>query len=133
VLLAERRQLNRKVAIRSLTIDCVHTEYVRFGVAELRFEWNPDKSAANARKHGVTFDEAESVFADEQALLIDDPEHSAAEERFVLLGLSAMLRVLVVVHCYRGMTRSFASSQRGRLLNRSGSGTTRGGDDEKGV
>jgi hypothetical protein len=70
-------------------------------VAELRFEWDPDKSAANARKHGVTFEEAESVFADEQALLIDDPDHSEAEERFVLLGLSARLRVLVVVHCYR--------------------------------
>jgi hypothetical protein len=70
-------------------------------VAELRFEWDPTKSAANKRKHGVAFEEAESVFADEQALLIDDPEHSDAEDRFVLLGLSATLRVLVVVHCYR--------------------------------
>jgi hypothetical protein len=69
-------------------------------VAELRFEWDPTKSAANKRKHGVAFEEAESVFADEQALLIDDPEHSDAEDRFVLLGLSATLRVLVVVHCY---------------------------------
>jgi len=70
-------------------------------VAELRFEWNPTKSAANKRKHGVAFEEAESVFADDHALLIDDPEHSEAEDRFVLLGLSAKLRVLVVVHCYR--------------------------------
>lgn len=70
-------------------------------MAELRFEWDPVKSAANARKHGVTFEEAESVFADDHALLIDDPDHSEAEDRFVLLGLSATLRVLVVVHCYR--------------------------------
>lgn len=69
-------------------------------MAELRFEWNPTKSAANKRKHGVAFEEAESVFADDHALLIDDPEHSEAEDRFVLLGLSAKLRVLVV-HCYR--------------------------------
>lgn len=55
----------------------------------------------NRRKHGVSFEEAEGVFSDEQALLIDDPEHSAAEERFILLGLSHMLRVLVVVHAYR--------------------------------
>lgn len=70
-------------------------------VAHLRFEWDPAKSAANARKHGVTFEEAESVFADDHALLIDDPDHSEAEERFVLLGLSAKLRALVVVHGYR--------------------------------
>jgi uncharacterized protein len=70
-------------------------------VAELRFEWDPSKSAANKRKHGVAFEEAESVFADDHALLIDDPEHSEAEDRFVLLGLGAKLRVLVVVHCYR--------------------------------
>ncbi|MDH5537604.1 MAG: BrnT family toxin [Betaproteobacteria bacterium] len=70
-------------------------------MAELRFAWDPTKSAANRRKHGVTFAEAESVFADDHALLIDDPDHSHAEDRFVLLGLSAKLRVLVVVHCYR--------------------------------
>jgi hypothetical protein len=70
-------------------------------VAELRFEWDPAKSATNARKHGVSFEEAEGVFADDRALLIDDPDHSETEERFVLLGLSAKLRVLVVVHCYR--------------------------------
>lgn len=70
-------------------------------MAELRFEWDPTKSAANKRKHGVAFEEAESVFADDHALLIDDPDHSDTEERFVLLGLSAKLRVLVVIHCYR--------------------------------
>lgn len=71
-------------------------------MAELRFEWNPTKAAANLKKHGVGFDEAKSVFADENAKLIDDPDHSEDEDRFVLLGLSASLRLLVVCHCYRG-------------------------------
>ena len=67
----------------------------------LRFTWHAPKAAANARKHGVTFAEAKTAFSDEAALLLDDPEHSRAEERFILLGLSAALRLLVVVHCYR--------------------------------
>jgi len=66
-----------------------------------RFVWDPRKARENVRKHGVSFEEAETVFSDEEALLLDDPDHSAAEERFVLLGLSASLRVLTVVHCYR--------------------------------
>lgn len=70
-------------------------------MAALRFEWDPRKAAANRRKHGVSFTEAESVFADEHALLLADPDHSEAEDRFLLLGLSGALRVLVVVHCYR--------------------------------
>jgi hypothetical protein len=70
-------------------------------MGQLRFEWDPRKASTNRRKHGVTFDEARTVFADEHALLADDPDHSADEERFVLLGLSTALRVLVVVHCYR--------------------------------
>jgi hypothetical protein len=70
-------------------------------MGELRFEWDPAKATANERKHGITFAEAESVFSDEHALLLDDPDHSSTkEERFILLGLSAGLRVLVVVHCY---------------------------------
>ena len=67
----------------------------------LSFDWDPRKNAANQRKHGISFEEATAVFSDEQALLIDDPEHSSDEERFVLLGMSATLRVLVVCHCYR--------------------------------
>jgi hypothetical protein len=70
-------------------------------VAELRFEWDPRKDADNQRKHRVSFEEAESVFSDEHALLIDDPEHSTTEARFVLLGLSIRFRVLLVVHRYR--------------------------------
>ena len=70
-------------------------------MSDLRFVWDPRKAKANQKKHGVTFEEAESVFLDEQALLIGDPEHSEDEDRFVLLGLSTRLRILVVCHCYR--------------------------------
>lgn len=67
----------------------------------LSFEWDERKAAANAKKHGVSFEEARSVFVDEQAKLIDDPDHSDDEDRFVLLGLSGALRLLLVCHCYR--------------------------------
>lgn len=73
---------------------------LRFDVA-LRFEWDPRKAAANVRKHGVTFADAQTVFGDEQARLIDDPDYSSDEERFLILGLAASLRLLVVAHCYR--------------------------------
>jgi hypothetical protein len=65
-------------------------------VSELRFEWNDAKHAANIRKHRVSFEEAEGVLANEHALLIDDPDHSDDEDRFILLGISAHLRMLVV-------------------------------------
>jgi uncharacterized DUF497 family protein len=67
----------------------------------LRLEWDQQKDATNRRKHGVSFEEAQTVFFDDHALIIPDPEHSKTEERFVLLGLSSTLRVLVVCHCYR--------------------------------
>jgi uncharacterized DUF497 family protein len=70
-------------------------------MSDLRFVWDPRKAKENARKHGVTFEEAQTVFLDDNALLIGDPEHSADEDRFVLLGISTRLRVLVVCHCYR--------------------------------
>jgi uncharacterized DUF497 family protein len=69
---------------------------------ELRFEWHSTKSAVNAKKHGISFDEAKSVFSDENAKLISDPDHSDDEDRFLLLGISVRLRTLVVCHCYRG-------------------------------
>lgn len=72
-------------------------------VSTLRFEWDSRKAEANARKHGVTFEEAQSVFSDERAKFIDDPDHSHEEERFILLGLSSSLRLLVVCHCYRDL------------------------------
>ena len=68
---------------------------------DVRFEWDPAKAAANVRKHGVSFEEAQTAFVDDYALVVDDPEHSADEARFILLGLSASLRVLVVVHVLR--------------------------------
>jgi len=68
----------------------------------LRFEWDNLKATANLKKHGISFDEAKSAFYDERAKLIDDPDHSEAEDRFILLGLSHSLRVVVVCHCYRG-------------------------------
>jgi hypothetical protein len=70
-------------------------------LSELRFEWDARKNGSNKRKHGVSFEEACTVFYDDRALLISDPDHSEDEERFVLLGLGARARVLVVVHCYR--------------------------------
>jgi uncharacterized DUF497 family protein len=68
---------------------------------DVRFEWDPAKSATNLRKHGVLFEEAQTAFVDDYALVVDDPEHSADEARFILLGLSASLRMLVVVHVLR--------------------------------
>jgi uncharacterized protein len=66
------------------------------------FEWDPRKAAQNLRKHGVAFAEARTVFEDTEALILPDPDHSDKEERFILLGLSGALRVLVVIHCERG-------------------------------
>ena len=68
-------------------------------VPDLRFEWDRRKNAASKRKHGVSFEDAQSVFYDDRAVLIDDPDED--EDRFVLLGLSSKLRTLVVCHCYR--------------------------------
>ena len=70
-------------------------------MADVRFEWDPRKSRANKAKHGVSFEEARTAFLDEHARVIPDPQHSDDEDRFVLLGLSAQLRLLVVCHCYR--------------------------------
>ena len=67
---------------------------------DICFEWNEAKSKANIRKHRISFEEAKSVFFDEYALLIADPDHSETEDRFVLLGLSAKLRLLLVCHCF---------------------------------
>jgi uncharacterized DUF497 family protein len=67
----------------------------------LTFEWDEKKSAANQNKHGVSFDEAKSVFTDQFARLISDPDHSDDEDRFILLGTSIHSRLLVVCHCIR--------------------------------
>ena len=67
----------------------------------LRFEWNEAKARANIVKHGVSFEEAKSVFLDDRAKLIPDPDHSVDEDGFVLLGYSSSLKLLVLCHCYR--------------------------------
>ena len=65
------------------------------------FQWDPAKAAANAKKHGVSFDEAKTVFSDVLARLIPDPDSSHGEERFIILGESIASRLLIVCHCYR--------------------------------
>lgn len=73
----------------------------RYYLDMLRFEWDERKNRTNRAKHGVWFEEAQSVFTDPDGHLFSDPEHSQEEERLVLLGMSSAARVLVVVHCYR--------------------------------
>ncbi len=68
----------------------------------LRFDWDEQKNRVNRTKHGVWFEEAQSVFHDPHARLFYDPEHSEGEDRFILLGVSSAARTLVVIHCYRG-------------------------------
>jgi len=68
---------------------------------ELRFEWDAEKNRANIKKHGISFDEAMTVFDDTLALYQEDADHSLQEDRFMILGFSSALRLLVVCHCYR--------------------------------
>lgn len=67
----------------------------------IKFTFDKHKAEINFAKHGVSFIEAKSVFADEFARVIFDEEHSEYEERFIILGMSARARILIVVHCYR--------------------------------
>lgn len=69
---------------------------------QIEFEWDDQKAQINKAKHGITFEEACTVFDDEDAILFDDPDHSEAEDRFILLGISSKTNILVVCHCYRG-------------------------------
>ena len=70
-------------------------------MGNIEFAWDRRKARSNFVKHGVSFEEAESVFLDESARLIDDPDHSEDEDRFLLLGYSFQARCLIVSHCYR--------------------------------
>ena len=70
-------------------------------MSDLTFEWDNRKNVANRRKHGVSFEEAQTVFYDDRAVLREDPDDEQEEDRFLLLGLSAGLKTLVVCHCYR--------------------------------
>ena len=67
----------------------------------LKFEWDEAKNRLNRRKHGISFEEAQSVFFDDEALEFSDPDHSSDEDRFLLLGRSYLLRILVICHCFR--------------------------------
>lgn len=68
---------------------------------DIKFEWDNNKNQINMQKHNVDFEEAKTVFYDVNALVIDDPEHSEDEERFIILGMSNKPNLLVVCHCYR--------------------------------
>lgn len=68
---------------------------------KMRFVWDPEKARANLKKHGVSLEEAQTVFHDEHALEFYDDVHSAWEDRFLLLGLSSRLRLILVCHCHR--------------------------------
>lgn len=67
----------------------------------IKFTWDEGKNKSNQKKHGISFKEAQTVFYDENARLVSDGEHSQNEDRFILLGLSYTLRLLIVVHSYR--------------------------------
>jgi len=68
---------------------------------KIKFEWDENKNVINQKKHKISFEEAKTVFFDEEALVIDDPDHSENEERFIILGESNKANLLVVCHCYR--------------------------------
>jgi uncharacterized DUF497 family protein len=89
-------------------------ETVRLRVGDLEFEWDIEKANFNMKKHGVSFLEAATAFSDTLSLTIDDPDHSENEDRFLLVGMSADRRLLVVVHvvrdvCYRIISARKAS------------------------
>lgn len=81
---------------------------------EIGFVWDDDKSRANKRKHGVSFEEAQSVFYDEKAVEFFDPDHSESEDRFLMIGMSVKLRLLLVCHCVRdkGLTIRIISARK---------------------
>ena len=68
----------------------------------IRFEWDENKNLLNQKKHGVSFEEAKTVFLDDLARLIPDPDHSIGEERFVIMGFSSQHKLLTVCHCEKG-------------------------------
>ena len=78
----------------------------------LLFEWDARKAATNLHKHGVSFEEASTAFGDVRSLTIEDIEHSYAEERYILMGMSAQRTLLVVVHCQRGDNIRIISARR---------------------
>lgn len=76
--------------------NCYHN-----ALSNIEFTWDARKARSNFDKHGVSFEEAQTAFVDEGARLLDDPDHSADEDRFLLLGYSFQARCLIVSHCYQ--------------------------------
>jgi len=68
---------------------------------EIKFEWNKNKAEANIKKHGISFEEAATVFLDDRSIVVDDPDHSARENRYIIFGISSNLNLLTVCHCLR--------------------------------
>lgn len=67
----------------------------------MRFEWDGNKNQINQQKHGISFEEAQTVFYDDHAILFDDPEHSIGEERFLIIGVTENEKICIVSHCYK--------------------------------
>ena len=67
----------------------------------IKFEWDDSKNRINIEKHHISFEEATTIFYDENAILFDDPDHSKDEDRFLILGVSSKLHICIVSHCYR--------------------------------
>ena len=84
----------------------------------MKFEWDPRKARENAKKHGVTFDEAMTVFADWGSIAISDPDHSEGEERYLIVGLSSRERILVVSHVERAENVRIINARRANARER---------------
>ncbi|MCR5092790.1 MAG: BrnT family toxin [Lachnospiraceae bacterium] len=69
---------------------------------DLIFEWDENKNQSNQKKHGISFEEAQEVFYDDDAILFDDPDNSEDEDRFLMIGLTQKEHLCIVSHCYRG-------------------------------
>ena len=87
--------------VSQVTIDPIAYSMHNVHMNDLRFEWDEAKSRQNIRKHGVSFEEAQTVFLDDHAIRFYDPDHSRDKDRFIMLGMSFKLRALVVCHCFR--------------------------------
>ena len=82
-------------------LDTPKTHKYNVHMKQLEFEWDPKKNKENVKKHGLSFEEAKTVFYDEYAIRFFDPDHSEDEDRFILLGISFKLQTIVVCHCFR--------------------------------
>lgn len=83
-----------------------------------RFEWDANKAKANARKHGISFDEAQTVFKDDFSITVPDPDHSDEEDRLITIGQSSQKRLLVVVHTERGKKIRLISARKANPAER---------------